>query len=88
MVNTVGLPPNVQSAINIRYGRVRELQRVKRCYLSCYGRSRGLYEHDCQESSNVRKAAADDWRYVRERLRQNGFDPRRMVKILSGGGND
>lgn len=86
MVSTVGLPPSVQSAILIRYRRVRELQRVKRAYLSVYGRSRGMYEHDCQESANVRKAAADDWRYVRERLRQNNVVTRKLVAQIKEGG--
>lgn len=87
MVTTVGIPPNVQSAILVRYERVKDTQREKRQHVRCYGLSRGLYEYNSAATANHRNSVAADWRYVRDKLTQQGFETRVVVKSLKQEGS-
>lgn len=83
MVNGVDeIPWNVQSAIRVRFECVKQLQRIKRMHVRVYGLQRGLYEHNCPPTLEKRRAAARDWRYVRDRIMQQRLETRCVVKLI------
>jgi len=84
VMDEVGIPPRVQTALRIRHQRVIDTQNGKRRYVRVYGRDRGLYEYESEATTRFRKSIADDWREARRLLVQNGFLPRRFTALVNG----